>query len=203
MKSADFKKRSLLVEGPTDQEIVGAIAHRLGIKNAKCESFNGNDKLLRDLTAHIKESDAASIGIIMDANKSLERRWEAIYYKLSRSDLEIEIPKRPVRDGVTLRYGSQCIGVWVMPDNERTGELEDFVKEMIPESNVWDLARDYVERVKNEDIQLKKLSKSEVYAWLAVVDPGVSMGTAFLAGEFKFDTTSYRRFENWIRTLCE
>ena len=90
-----------------------------------------------------------------------------------------------------------------MPDNERTGELEDFVKEMIPESNVWDLARDYVERVKNEGIQLKKMSKSEVYAWLAVVDPGVRMGTAVLAGKFKFDTTSYRRFENWIKTLCE
>lgn len=203
MKNADFKKRSFLVEGPTDQEIVGAIAHRLGIKNVKCESFNGNDKLLRDLTAHIKESDAASIGIIMYANKSLERRWESTYNKLSRSDLEIEIPRKPVRDGVIARHDTQCIGVWVMPDNERTGQLEDFVKEMIPESNVWDLARDYVERVKNEDIQLKKLSKSEVYAWLAVVDPGVRMGTAFLAGKFRFDTTTYRRFENWIKILCE
>lgn len=203
MKNADFKKCSFLVEGPTDQEIVGAIAHRLGIKNVKCESFNGSDKLLKDLTAHIKESDAASIGIIMDANKSLERRWGSIYNKLIRSDLTIEIPKKPVRDGVIVRHDTQCIGVWVMPDNERTGELEDFVKEMIPESNVWDLARDYVERVKNEDIQLKKLSKSEVYAWLAVVDPGVRMGTAFLAGKFRFDTTTYRRFENWIKILCE
>lgn len=203
MKNADFKKRSFLVEGPTDQEIVGAIAHRLGIENVECVSFNGKDNLLKEITAHIKDSNAASVGIIMDANKKLESRWEAIYNKLRRSDLKIEIPRKPARDGVTLRYENQRIGVWVMPDNERTGELEDFVKEMIPEGNVWDLARDYVERVKNEDIPIKKLSKSEVYAWLAVVDPGVRMGTAFLAGKFKFDTTNYRRFENWIRILCE
>lgn len=202
MKNTDSPKRVLLLEGKTDEIIVGIVVRNLRIADVRIENYGGINNLLRDLTAFIKGSNAMSIGIIVDANESLEERWQSIRDRLINSDLDIELPTKPNRHGVVEKFGNQRIGVWVMPDNERPGALEDFVKEMIPNDGAWRFARDYVERVKGGGIQVNE-SKSQVYAWLAIVAPGTQMGAAFGRGKFKSDTTSYGNFENWIKTLCE
>lgn len=158
--------------------------------------------MLKELTAFIKESDARSIGIAIDANESLERRWQSIRDKLIRSDLTVKFPKAPCRHGTVQEFGKQIIGIWVMPDNQRCGELEDFVAELIPKDDVWNLACDFVECAKDKGIRVSE-SKSRVYAWLAVLEPGTQVGTAFKTGKLKLDTKNYKNFENWIKALCE
>ena len=69
-----------------------------------------------------------------------------------------------------MEFGDQVIDVWVMPNNQRCGELGDFVVELIPEGDVWKLACDYVESAKDKVARVRK-SKSLVYAWLAIVAP--------------------------------
>lgn len=201
MESKQSEERLFLVEGKTDEIIVREVLRKLQISDVSFAGGEGIDKLLAELTAFIKRSNAMSIGIIVDANKNLEKRWESIRNRLNRSDLEIELPDAPSRHGVIQKLENQNFGVWVMPNNQDNGMLEDFVKEMIPDDDAWRLAVDYIERAKDSGLQIKE-SKSLVYAWLAIIDPGRYLGTAFGAGKFKFDTANYKNFENWIRDLC-
>lgn len=201
MKDTDSPKRLFLLEGKTDEIIVSAVMETLRIQNVQFEVCSGIRNLLNDLPALIKESDMRSIGIIVDANESLETRWESIRDKLIRSDLEIELPKTPCHCGTVQEFGDQVIGIWVMPDNQKSGVLEDFFAELIPKDDVWELACDFVERAMDKGIPVNE-SKSKVYAWLSIVAPGMQMGTAFKANKIEFDTTNYKNFENWIKALC-
>ena len=158
--------------------------------------------MLKELLIRIKESDMRSIGIIVDANNSLERRWQSIRDKLIRSEFEVELPRMPYHQGTIQGFGNQVIGIWVMPDNQKCGVLEDFVTELIPKDDVWELACDFVERAKDKGIQISE-SKSQVYAWLSIVAPGMRMGTAFKANKLELDNENYKNFENWIKALCE
>lgn len=88
-----------------------------------------------------------------------------------------------------------------MPDNQRCGVLEDFVAELIPEDDIWELACDFVEKAKDKGIRISE-SKSQVYAWLSIVAPGKRMGWAFKADKLELDKDNYKNFENWIKNLC-
>ena len=201
MEDTDSPKRLFLLEGKTDEIIVGAVLDILRIQNVQFEACSGIENLLKDLPTLIKKSDMRSIGIIVDANNSLEQRWQSIRDKLIRSEFEVELPKTPCHQGTIQGFGNQIIGIWLMPDNQRCGVLEDFVTELIPKDDVWKLACDYVERVKDKGIPISE-SKSQVYAWLSIVAPGMQMGTAFKANKLEFDATNYKNFENWIKALC-
>ena len=205
MEDRASSKRLFLLEGRTDKIIVEAVLERLRISNVDLVNCNGIKNLLNDLPALIKESDMRSIGIIVDANNSLERRWQSIRDKLIRSDLEIELPKTPYHSGTVQEFGDQVIGIWVMPDNQKSGVLEDFVSELIPDSDIWKLACDFVKNVKDKGIRVSE-SKSKVYAWLSIVAPGMRMGrafTAFKTDKLELDNENYKNFENWIKALCE
>ena len=202
MEDAASPKRLFILEGKTDKETVSSVLKKLNILNVEFKECNGIENLLKVFPVLIKESDMKSIGIIVDANNSLQGRWQSIRDKLIRSDLKIELPKAPCHCGTVQEFGDQVIGIWVMPDNQRCGELEDFVAELIPKDDVWNLACDFVECVKDKGIRVSE-SKSRVYAWLAVLEPGTQVGTAFKTGKLKLDTKNYKNFENWIKALCE
>lgn len=202
MEDTDSPKRLFLVEGNTDKAIISSILEKLGVSNMECREHGGIDKLLKGLTASTKESNVRSIGIIVDANRSWVKRWQSIRDRLYRSDLKISLPKTPCSLGTVCRFESQRIGIWVMPDNQTCGMLEDFVSELIPKNDVWKLACDFVESAEDKVPAVSK-SKSQVYAWLAIVAPGTKMGTVFRTGKLEFDTTNYKNFENWIKELCE
>lgn len=202
MEDKASPKRMFILEGKTDEIVVRSVLEKLEILNVEFKRCNGIENLLKVFPVLIKESDMRSIGIIVDANNSLEGRWQSIRDKLRNSDLGIELPETPCHHGTVRKFGDQFIGVWVMPDNQRCGELEDFVAELIPEGNVWKLACDYIESAKDKVARVSK-SKSLVYAWLAVVAPGMQIGTAFKTGKLKLDTENYTNFENWIKALCE
>lgn len=165
MEDTVSPKRLFLLEGKTDEIIVNAVLKKLNISNVKLENCNGIGNLLKELTAFIKESDARSIGIVIDANESLERRWQSIRDKLIRSDLTVKFPKAPCRHGTVQEFGKQIIGIWVMPDNQRCGELEDFVAELIPKDDVWNLACDFVECAKDKGFGLAKANLGCMLGW--------------------------------------
>lgn len=202
MEDTASPKRMFILEGKADEIVVCPVLEKLGILNVEFVNCNGIENLIKVLPVRIRESDMKSIGIIVDANDSLDGRWQSIRDKLFRSDLKIELLETPDFRGTILEFRDQFIGVWVMPDNQRCGELEDFVTELIPAGDVWKLACDYVESAKDKVERVSK-SKSFVYAWLAIVAPGMQIGTAFKTGKLKLDAQNYKNFENWIKALCE
>ena len=202
MKDTTSSKQLFILEGKTDKVMVRSVLEKLNIRHVEFKECNGIENLLRVFPVLIKESDMRSIGIIVDANNSLKGRWQSIRNKLIHSDLDIELPEVPCRHGTVQKFENQIIGIWVMPDNQRSGALEDFVVELIPDDDRWELACNFVKDAKDRGIPIRE-SKSQVYAWLSIVAPGMRIGTAFKANKLELDTTNYKNFENWIKALCE
>ena len=70
-----------------------------------------------------------AVGILPDANDDPEARWNALRHRLA--DQRFDLPERPDPDG-TVIDGSPRIGIWLWPDNQEPGELENFVEAMVP-----------------------------------------------------------------------
>ena len=87
MEDTASPKRMFLLEGKTDEIVVCSVLEKLGILNVEFANCNGIENLIKVLPVRIKESDMKSIGIIVDANDSLDGRWQSIRDKLFRSDL--------------------------------------------------------------------------------------------------------------------
>ena len=87
--------------------------------------------------------------------------------------------------------GVPTVGVWLMPDNGSTGELEDFVIRMIKDHDpVWPLAQAYIDNIPGDDRKFSsaKSDKAKLYAWLATRKKPNRMGAAIGAGDLVTET---------------
>lgn len=145
-----------------------------------------------------------ALGIVVDANDSPATRWQSISDRLA--SLDIQTPPTPGRDGVIIdaTLGVPRIGIWLMPDNRSSGELEDFVAQMIPDNDpVWPLSQDYIGRIPDEHREFaeNKTSTAEVYAWLATREDPRQMGAAIGARDLEIDGPLCTHFTNWLKRL--
>ena len=198
----DRSSKVLLVEGQDDRHVV---RHLLG-QAPSTVSFDIRDKgnvyeLLKAIEPEIRVSGRAAVGIVADANDDPDARWAAISGRLREA--EIEAPKAPSSRGAIIG-GAPRVGVWLMPDNRRPGELEDFVKQMIPHDDpVWPRAREYVRGIPEAARPFRpgKTSHAELHAWLATrEDPG-RMGSAIGHGDLKTDGELCAAFLAWLERL--
>ena len=85
---------------------------------------------------------------MVDANDNPATRWQAISDRLA--SVGIQTPAAPHPNGTIIEAADDMprIGVWLMPDNQSLGELEDFVAQMIPSGDpVWPLSQDYIDGI--------------------------------------------------------
>ena len=56
-----------------------------------------------------------------------------------------------------IRPSQPRVGIWLMPDNASTGELEDFVMQLIPEDDsVWPLSKQYIGEIPQADRKFRE-----------------------------------------------
>ena len=167
-------------------------------------SAKGNDsELLKDLRNQLSPPSPQVVGIIMDADEDIANRWEGIMQELARAN--IALPSNPASDGTIVNtQGLPRVGVWIMPDNESSGELEDFVQQMLPDDDpVWSLSKEYINGIPVEHRKFaeRKRLKAQFYAWLATRrQPGL-MGATIGAEDLEIDGALCQRFIAWIEDL--
>ena len=199
----DQSRNILLVEGQDDKHVVGHLwnrRHRLE-PPFDIQDWQGIDKLLKAIEPEIRVPDRAAVGIVADANDDQDARWAAVLGRLREA--EIEAPQALSPDGAIIG-GAPRVGVWLMPDNRRPGELEDFVQEMIPNDDpVWPLARGYVRDIPREARKFSpnKTSRAELHAWLATREEPGFMGSAIKRGDLKTDGPLCSAFLAWLERL--
>ena len=144
------------------------------------------------------------MGVVVDADTDAHARWASVAGRLRSAD--VELPPRIDGDGTIVRSAGLgvAVGVWIMPDNNAQGEIEDFVAKLIPEEDpVWPLAQDYI-RCIPEDHQPSDTSKARLHAWLAARSKPLRMGEAIGAGDLPLkDVAVADRFVSWLRRLFE
>lgn len=219
-----MSKKKLLVEGHNDAIVLGTLCKTRGIW-VQHRNYNDADKppetpfafecknklsisqLLDELDAELDESDLQVMGIVVDADTDLMARWQSLSARLSDKDCGYPpLPEIPDVNGTVVRVeGLPVIGIWVMPDNQLNGMLEDFVATLIPNGDaLWPYAKQCVAAINPEDRPFSEahLTKVQIHTWLAWrKKPGVPLGSAIKFSYLDADASQAESFVRWIRLL--
>lgn len=202
----DPASRALLVEGNDDLHVVTHTRIRVSIPDFKCVPKGGKDELLESIPYEATVGERVVLGIMLDANGNPARRWQAIADRLRKTG--VELPSFPQPEGVVIdsdpSTGLPRVGVWMMPDNQSPGELEDFLAAMIPADDpVWPLAQEYIDDIplEHRKFQEGKRLGAQVHAWLAAQEEPRPPGLAIKTQDLDIDGSLCVRFTAWLRDL--
>lgn len=211
-----FHPNLLIVEGKDDFHVMLALRDKLGMKDVYDVSPRGNeetenvDTLLDSISTEAKRSGRVSLGVVIDkdtdnSDKNKDR-WEQIKARLL--PLGYDIPEFAPADGAILpspELGFARIGVWLMPNNQNPGMLEDFMRQLIaPNDESLLFAEETLVELEKRNIQRYKevhRAKALMHTWIAWQDkPGIPLGlsaTRYLTT----DTDLCQRFATWLNRL--
>lgn len=213
--------RQLLVEGEDDKHVIWALRDQYKISKelfsikspSDLASFQkenkdegGKELLLKNLPRKLKESNLETLGVILDADEDLQATWEAVRNKLMGFGYQ-NIPKYPLPEGwIYSQPELPKIGVWLMPNNQLPGMLEDFVQYLIPENDLlFRKAEQIIQEIETENLHKYKPSyraKALIYTWLAwQKKPGKPMGQSITVRVFQADTAIAAKFVDWLNQL--
>ncbi|MFN8345125.1 MAG: DUF3226 domain-containing protein [Spirosomataceae bacterium] len=201
--------QKLLLEGKDDLFVTAAICE----KSAVVETFDLIDcDGVDNISAHVelyclkKRPSVETIGVILDADISLESRWQSLKKQLE--SLGYELPLQPDKNGTIIegRDRNPTIGIWLMPDNNATGMLEDFVKFLVPEEDTLLVEADRILReIEQEHLHKYGLihkSKARIHTWLAwQEDPGTPLGLAITKNYLTTQSEHCQQFVAWLNRL--
>lgn len=198
-------ERILLVEGQNDMHVVRHLWFRY--RQADPEFYisvkNNVEVLIQDIRGEILSETRTVVGILVDADDYPANHWRAVSDRLREAG--ITPPNEPISSG-TIIEGNPRIGVWMMPDNQLAGELENFIEKMIPSRDpVWPLSEAYIDGIPQADRKFSdgKILRAKVHAWLAAREDPRPMGTAIRAGDLDVTVPTGASFVNWRRQLFD
>ena len=200
-------EKLLLVEGKGDLHVVREtwLAHHPGpdvpFHIHACE---GISELLEQIEGAIDAEFRIAIGFIFDANTDLGSRRDAFTDRARRTGLTIELERWGASGFIENREGGPRVGVWLMPDNENAGELEDFLWAMIPEGDaLQSLATEYVREASRVDRRFRetKQTRAEMHSWLAVQEEPYPSGRAVKAGSLDAQAAVAIGLVRWLEKL--
>ncbi len=195
----------LLVEGKDDQHVIWALCLKFNLpKNFEVIDTEGIEKLLLQLPVRMKQTGIKTIGVIIDADIELARRWNqisAIFTKRMPS-----FPTEPNIQGIIHEEKNLKVGVWIMPNNQINGMLESFMRFLIPQDDdLLPLVNTYLNDIEEKGINKYKLihrDKAVIHSWLAIQDaPGTPMGLSITKKYLTTDIEECQLLIDWLRRL--
>ncbi len=202
MSTAIPPRNLLLVEGVDDRHVVSHISGQSsGSLDFQIRDKNGYANLKRAIRPEAKVSGRMALGIVVDADEDPQGRWKAIRDQFS--SIGITVPLRMDPDGTIIDHEPR-VGIWLMPNNRDPGELEDFVKMLIPDTDpVWPMAQRYIVGIPANARKFtpKKVSRAQIHAWLATRKEPRKMGVAIGAGDLSIEAPFASRLTGWLERL--
>lgn len=214
-------EKLLLVEGDFDKYFIGELIrqtpneagnvviepfkkkHEIGLKADE----QGIYSLLRNLPVILRATDPDHIlGIVVDADINSSGRWQRIRKILTDAGYE-NLPDTfpngliiPTND-ILPRFG-----LWIMPDNQEEGVIENFIRELIHEQDKLQPEVDAaLHTLQTKELQLftnVHRPKAFIRTWLAWQEkPEMSFGVAISKRVLTTDADLCRRFVNWLNLL--
>lgn len=213
-KIKESAPRRLVVEGSDDKWSIINLMTRHGWDWDAPEpwypyvSVAGSDKQVLDvIPTELKSRERT--GFVLDADLSAEDRWASVAQALTLAGYQP--PPAPSPGGTILRSATRddrCAGVWLMPDNQSKGKLEDFLAQLIPAGDpCWPWAQKATKdaRVRHAaPFAEKDQIKAEIHTWLAWRKaPGQPFGTAITTRAFAHDGALALSFVAWMKALFQ
>jgi hypothetical protein len=206
MGRKDQFNKKLLVEGKDDQHVILALCQQFKIsENFEIIDCEGIEKLNNQIPVRFKQSGIEVLGIIIDADTEIKNRWNSLKDTLSLQGFIV--PNELPSNGLILENSLNVkVGVWIMPNNDLNGMLEDFISFLIPKN---DMLFPIVNSAVN-DIESKQLnkysplhkSKAIIHTWLAWQEvPGTPMGLSITKRYLSTDENNCLLLMDWINKL--
>ena len=200
----------LLVEGTDDEHVLKHICGNHGIPHLNEVKPYGSDiNLLQSLGVRPKLSgEGDAIGVVIDADTDISARWQSIRDRITDIGYQ-NVPNQPDPDGTILDPPAGTylprVGVWIMPNNQTSGILEDFLHFLVPQPNIlFDYAKASVAAIPEGERRFKQLAepKAVIHTWLAwQEEPGRPFGTAITARFLDPSVTEVDVLVAWLKRL--
>ncbi len=217
-RKAKPQPKQLLVEGKNDRHVIWALCQQCQLPDdfsVEVPEENGVDQqgidvLLRGLPDRLKQETLQTLGIVVDADQELQGRWHSLHDRL-RSNGYPDLPTNLPDGGLVYPSPNPRLpklGVWLMPNNQLPGMLEDFVTCLVPpEDALLAKARTILAELEADGLHRYSLvhhPKALIHTWLAWQDkPGMPMGQAITARVLHKDAELAQCFVAWLQQLFD
>ena len=212
----------LLVEGDADKSFFEIIIKKLSlnttvkvalpkeVNNDEYNSKEGVFNLLEILLSQLDDGQFSHIAAIIDSDYI--RHGQGYQKTIARistiiDPLGFELKEaESTQNGLCFKHsdGLADFGLWIMPDNQNEGMLEDWIKSCIKEdeSTLFQQASDAVESISDPKFKEHLISKAEVATWLAwQKKPGHGLYGAL--NDDLLDNTQllFQAMEQWLKAI--
>lgn len=200
-------KKVLLVEGKNDCHVINALCEAHGVPETfglhNCEN---DDSVLKRLNALMYPTDTPeTIGVVLDVDdRTVESRWQQIQEKIKL--LGYDFPEYPNPAGTILPLNGDKpkLGIWLMPNNQNPGMLEDFLMPLANAESI-SFAAESVNTAEERGITTFKdvhRSKAIIHTYLAWQDePGKPLGQSITSHVLNPEVNIARLFTAWLTKL--
>ena len=202
-------KSLLLVEGKDELHVLSQLLkhHRLP-DNFVIKDKDGIDNLLDTLDVELIAGGLERLGVIVDADTAPASRWQSLRSIFAQSGFPLPDRADPLGTIVELSNRTLVrVGVWVMPDNETEGMLEDFVRLLVPPGDaLLVFAEECIDEVVTRDCRFRPSyrSKALIHTWLSwQKEPGTPLGLAIRSRELDAGAAFALPLMNWLRRLFD
>jgi len=166
----------------------------------------GVKSLINGIVIAIQGAANETVGFVLDADAPILNRWEQIRHRLIEAGVEAPVGGPPAEGfiGVSTKFKTR-VGVWLMPDNEHDGKLEDLLTTLIDEGDpLIKHAQDSTDQAKTLGAAFSKpdVIKAVIHCWLAwQKEPGRPYGVAIKSRYFQENSPTAKRFVAWFKEL--
>lgn len=206
----DFKSH-LFVEGNNDKHVILALRDKYIIdKSFGIVDCGSIEKVFTSLELYVNEnaSKVKTIGIVIDADTDIQKKWEKSKKILLATNKYIIPDVLPLTGLVVKSEDSNypTVGVWIMPDNNLNGMLEDFLIALTDDNDpiLQEVDSTLIE-IEKKNIQKYKpihKTKAKIHTFLAwQEEPGIPMGRAITKRYLNPDSPLSLSFANWLKEL--
>lgn len=202
------RDRVLLVEGRDDRELIYQFCNHYQIDNKNLfsvEAKDGIENLLDDLRIRVR-TGVKVLAAVIDADVDPNARWEQVCTALA--DSGYVLPTTPIREGTILEAPNSRrpqLGIWLMPDNQVSGMLEDFLLRLVNEEDrLIFRAENVVDSIPDTERLFgnTKRSKAIIHTWLAwQEEPGTSLGLSIRRRYLDPTRNPAPEFKEWLEKL--
>lgn len=204
----DNIKRQLLVEGKDDLNVLKALCDATSIPETfKVIDCGGVNNLKEKASVILKQKGVEVLGIIIDADQDLRTRWESVKNILVNQ--HFFVPKDLPKDGLILKNDLGVkVGVWIMPNNNFNGMLEDFISLLVPKDDklmpIVDATLEDIEKKNLNKYKAIHKSKAKIHTWLSWQEnPGTPLGAGITKQIVATDSETCTQLVSWLKRLFE
>lgn len=200
-------KSLLLVEGKDDEHVLYHLLEHHNVPTTfRIKDKKGIENLLETLDVELEAGGLERLGVVVDADTTPGSRWQSLRSIFAQSGCPLPDQADPLGTVVELSGRTLArVGVWVMPDNEAEGMLEDFVRFLVPPGDgLLVFAEECVDEVIARDRRFPAghCSKALIHTWLSwQKEPGTPLGLAIKNRELDAGAALTLPLMNWLRRM--